>query len=86
MNTSTRPSLREFLTKSKKGRMILLAAFMGGILVLVPTVLGRKRAPSDPAQARTRHRLATRPAREAISPPPPPGSGIRSRSDKNTMP
>ncbi len=44
MNTSTRPSLWEFLTKSTKGRMILLAAALGGILVLVPTVLAKKKS------------------------------------------
>jgi hypothetical protein len=42
MSSTDRPSLREFLLKTKKGRMILLASILGGIMVLVPTVLGKR--------------------------------------------
>ena len=47
---SPRPNLGTFLLKTKKGRMILLAAVLGGILVLVPTVAGRKRAADGAAK------------------------------------
>jgi conjugal transfer pilus assembly protein TraB len=48
-DTGKPPSLREFLLGSKKGRMILLAGLLGGLLLLAPVVAGRKRE----ADART---------------------------------
>ena len=47
MSSTDRPSIGSFLIKDKKGRMILLTAVLGGILVLVPTVLGKR--PGAPA-------------------------------------
>ncbi len=48
MSLTERPSLAAFLTKTKKGRMILLAAVLGGALVLGPTLLGKKGGGSAP--------------------------------------
>lgn len=43
MTPTERPTLGAFLTRTKKGRMIILAAVFGGALVLTPTLLGRKK-------------------------------------------
>jgi hypothetical protein len=42
MSATERPSFRDFMLKTRPGRMILIAAVFGGALVLVPTVLGKK--------------------------------------------
>lgn len=49
------PTLRGFLLRTKKGRMLLLAAVLGSILVLVPTLAGRLRT----AGARASEKLGT---------------------------
>ncbi|HVR85585.1 MAG TPA: TraB/VirB10 family protein, partial [Planctomycetota bacterium] len=47
MSTVDRPSLLAFMTKTKTGRMILLVTFLGGILVLVPMVLAKKKGTQE---------------------------------------
>ena len=51
MTPTDRPSLGQFLIKTKKGRTILLAAVLGGVLVLVPTLAGPKKAAAAAPQA-----------------------------------
>lgn len=46
MSRTDRPSFRDFLLKTKKGRTILLASLFGGLLVLVPTLMGKKAGPA----------------------------------------
>src|SRR5262245_11511841 len=70
MNQTDRPTLGAFLTKSKKGRMILLAALLGGILVLTPTLLGRKGGATATVASGE-----TKPASGGDLPPSPTGFG-----------
>jgi len=47
MSNPDRPSLLAFLAKTKTGRMILIVTVLGGILVLIPTVLAKKKGAQD---------------------------------------
>lgn len=74
MMTPDRPTLGNYLTKTKKGRTILLAAVLGGGLVLVPTLLGKKKTdPTSPGAADKK--AGAEKAASAELPPSPTGFG-----------
>lgn len=72
MSTSApRPSLLEFLTKTKTGRMLLMVTVLGGILVLIPTVLSKKKG----AEVGKASAAGEKPAPGQDLPPSPTGFG-----------
>jgi conjugal transfer pilus assembly protein TraB len=75
MSSTDRPSIWSFLIRDKKGRMILMASVFGGLLVMVPTVLGKKNLSQGSSAAGEKKPGGENAVQASELPPSPTGFG-----------